>query len=174
MNEIATIPEGKALDFGPAMQVLQPKHRAFVEAYLVLDCDATKAARAVGYVDNGNGSIHVTAHRILMRPDILAAIREKTLAQIASDVPVYRKALDVIARTPHKDQVKAIGMLLNRGGLPEITEKHISVTVTLTRQEKEAEIRMMAETLGLDPKTLLGTVLDAEFEEVPEGMEGIW
>lgn len=174
MSDLEPIPAGKVLDFGPAMQVLSPKHRAFVEAYLLLNCEATAAARAVGYVDNGNNSISVQGHRLIHRPDVLAAIREKTLAQIAADVPVYRKALDVIARTPHKDQVKAIGMLLNRGGLPEITEKHISITVALTRQEKEAEIKLMAETLGLDPKLLLGTVTEAEFEDVPKDMEDIW
>lgn len=163
-------------EFGPAMTVLIPKYRAFVLAYCTsAGAVGTEAARQAGYGHQGVEALRVTASRILNKPAVLAAIREVVLQNITADVPVYVGALAQVAKNAqHKDQVKAIGMLLNRGGLPDVTEKNINVNVTMSNQQKIAEITQFAEEMGLDPKTLLGNVTDADFEEIPEGMEGVW
>lgn len=166
-----------ATEFGPAMTALSSKHVAFVLAYATCGMDATKAARAAGYVDNNTGALKVTAYRIMLRPDIRAAIREVTISRAAAGLPVYFEALEKVAGDPqHKDQVKAIGMLMDRGGMPAVVERNVNVNITLSREEKEAEIRQMAETLGMDADKLLGsvTVTDAEFDEVPNGLEDVW
>ena len=162
-------------DYGPAMTALNPMQRAFVIAYCSSpDGDATKAATEAGYSTNTK-AINVQASRLLHRADVLAAIRETTLARISSEAPVYVHALAKVAgNVQHKDQVKAIGMLLNRGGMPDVREINHNVNVTISRAEKEAEIRQMAEELGMDPEKLLGTVVEAEFEVVPDGLEDIW
>lgn len=158
------------------MSALNPQQRAFVVAYCTTaNCNATEAARQAGYSDPGTGSIRVRGHQVLHHPKVLEAIREFTLASIRADAPVLVDALKKVAGSvQHKDQVKAIGMLLNRGGLPEITEKNINVNVTITKEEKIAEIRLMAEEMGLDPEKLLGNITDAEFEEVDPDEDKVW
>lgn len=162
-------------EFGPAMKALLPMQQAFVLAYCTSsEGNATKAAKEAGYSNNTN-AISVQAYRLTHRPDVLAAIREMTVARVSAGLPVYVEALEKVAKNvQHKDQVKAIGMLLNRGGMPDVREINHNVVVTVTRAEKEAEIRQMAEELGMDPEKLLGTVTEAEYEEIPNGLEDIW
>lgn len=171
--------------FGPAMLALAPRHRAFAIAYVTLTHgDATKAAKEAGYpvnkngvplAENGVGGIGVQAHRLLNRPDVLAAIRELVVSRVAGNLPVYVNALEkVAASAQHKDQVKAIGMLLSRGGLPDITQRDLNINITVSKDQQIAEIRQMAEEMGLDPNKLLGTVTDAEFTEIPKGLEDVW
>jgi hypothetical protein len=154
-------------DFGPCMAALSPKHRAFVIALFALGTnDATAAARLI-YTDNGNGSIKVQAHRVLHRPDVQAAIDEEARRRIKSLVPLGLAELtEIMQNRQHKDQIKALSMMLNRAGLTEVHETKVTHEIVLTRAEKLAEIRALSETLGLDPQTLLGNVSDAEFEDV--------
>lgn len=154
------------------MQALSPKQRAFCLAYVTqTNASASEAARLAGYMDNGGGgSVRVTGYRLAHNPKVLAAIREVVVARVSSNLPVYINALDrVAANDMHKDQVRAIDMLLNRGGLPDITERNVNVSVTLTTAQKNAEIRRMAEELGLDADMLLGHVTDVEFDDVTGG-----
>ena len=155
-------------DFGPAMTALLPKYRAFVLAYCTTaGAVGTEAARQAGYSHQEAQALRVTASRLMHKPTVLAAIREVCMQNIASDAPVMVEALKRVAlNQQHKDQVKALGMLLNRGGLPDVTEKNINVNVTMSNQQKIAEITQFAEEMGLDPKTLLGNVTDVDFEEV--------
>jgi hypothetical protein len=57
-------------------------------------------------------------------------------------------------------------MLLNRVGMPEAAERNVNINVTLTAAQKVAEIRCLAEKLGLDAKVLLGSVSATEFEDL--------
>lgn len=158
--------------FGPAMMAVKnPKHRAFIMAYVTLtNGNAQEAMRVAGYEDKGTGALRVLGCRLLQRQDILAALREVVISRISADLPVYVSTLARVAHADgHKDQVKALGMLMSRGGLPEITQRDVNVNVTITTEQKVAEIRQMAEDLGLDPAKLLGNVTDAEFSEVVEG-----
>jgi len=172
-----TIPEGD--EWGPAMKPLAPRHRAFCVAYVTTaNGNATQAAKDAGYTDNDTGALKVTAYRLVHQPRILAGIRETVVARVASNLPVYVNALESVAlNAQHKDQTKALLALMNRGGLPDVTERNINVNVNVSSAEKVAEIRQMAEELGLDPNKLLGNVTDAtdaEFEVIPPGLEGVW
>lgn len=164
--------------YGPAMAAILPMQRAFVIAYCSSPTgDASKAAAEAGYATNTN-AIQVQASRLMHRPDVLAAIREVVVARVSAELPVYVHALATVAASvQHKDQVKAIGMLLNRGGMPDMREINHNVNITITRAEKEAEIRQMAIEMGEDPEKWLGMVTettDAEYETIPDGLEDIW
>lgn len=164
-------------DFGPAMLAISPRHRAFVMGYFEAGANATEAARLAGYEDNDNGSIKVTAYRLVHRPAIVKAIQEEARRRLAAGgLPVAVKAVIDIASNPqHKDQAKAAAMIMDRAGVHATVEKNVNVNVTLTRAEKEAEIRQMAEELGLDPAKLLGTVtIDAEYTEIPTQEDEKW
>lgn len=164
--------------FGPAMSALRTDlQRGFVIAYNNMGADdATKAARAAGYEDNGTGALKVTAYRLLHNPDIQAAIREDAKARMAGLVGAAIKALgETIGNPQHKDRVKASLAVLNRTGLHEQVDRNINVNVNITREEKLDRVRQLAEILGRDPAELLGKVVDAEFEDAAspgtEGME---
>lgn len=145
--------------------------RKFVMAYVMFtDCNATEAARAAGYKDRGSHDktgIRVQGHNLVHDPRVGLAIREYALSVAAADSPKYLRKLAHIAQNDdHKDQIKAIGMMLNRVGLPEAVQRDVNVNVTITVEQKVAEIRAFAEQLGLDPAMLLGNVSDAEFSDV--------
>src|SRR4051812_29498961 len=156
-NDLPVVEAAAGESWGPAMGALNPPQRAFVLAYVTLtNADASEAARKAGYIDHASGSIRVTGFRLAHNPKVLAAIHEVVVARVSRNLPVYVNALErVAANDTHKDQVRAIGMLLNRGGLPEVTERNVNVSMTLTKQEKIAEIRRLVDVLGLDAKKLL-------------------
>src|SRR4051794_37802776 len=115
--------------WGPAMAALNPPQRAFVLAYVTLtNADASEAAHKTGYLDNGNGSIMVTGFRLVRNPKVLAAVREVVIGRASQNFPVYVNALERVAtKETHKNQVKALGMLISRSGLPEITQRDVNV-----------------------------------------------
>jgi phage terminase small subunit len=165
-------------NFGPYMQAISPKHRAFVLAYCTNGCDGTNAARDAGYADTGghaNAGIRVLAHRLLKNPRILAAIREVTIAMTQANLPVYQQTLEKVAANPQsKDQVKALLALMDRGGMNVVSQSEHNINITVNKSQQVEEIKQMAEQLGLDPKLLLGTVTDAEYEDIPDGLEDVW
>lgn len=166
MTENLPVPAEEA-ELGPAMKALTPIHRAFVLAYCTNGCKPVEAARDVGYTDNKTGAIRVTAHRILHKPEVLAAIREWTIASMKANLPVYRDLLDKIAMNDqHKDQAKALLAAMDRAGLPAVIEKNINVTVTMTEAEKVARIKELSAQLGVPVPQIVGNVTDAEFVEV--------
>ena len=142
LRHTPAIVEAPNESWGPAMAALNPKQRAFCLAYVLqTNAEATAAARLAGYEDNGSGqSIRVQGFRLTHNAKVLAAIREVVTARGSKNLPVYVNALErVAANDQHKDQVRAIDMLLTRGGLPEITERNVNVNVTLTEAEKVSE-----------------------------------
>lgn len=169
------IPDDKH-DYGPAMAALSPRHRIFVEAYFsVGDGNQTEAARIAGYIDNKNGALPVTACRLMARPDVKAAMQEEARRRLVGMLPLAERAVrEIVVAAEPKDRLKAAAMIMNRAGVHETIEKQINVNITMTKAEKEAEIRQMAEEMGMDPEKLLGSIVDAEFEEVPQGLEDVW
>lgn len=159
---------------GPCMNALSDRERAFVIALYALACrDPVDAARAAGYTDNANGAIRVAAHRLMHRDTIQAAILEEGKRRMKGLMPVAMKHLgDIIENPQHKQQVAAIFGVLNRGGLHEVSEaKHVH-EIVMTRDQKIEEIKQFATQLGIDPRKLLGRVVDAEFEEIPLAPDG--
>lgn len=162
MNEVSLMPA----NLGPAMSALNDKQRAFVIAMFALGCrDPVEAARAAGYPDNGGTGIRVQAHRLAHNENVQAAILEESKRRVRSLLPFAVNKLEEMADTPGKNQFPAVMAVLNRGGLHEIAERNVNVTVSLTREEQDERITLLAQKLGLDPIQLLGSV-DAEFDDV--------
>lgn len=161
-TELAEITE-----YGPAMKGLRPKLRAFVLAYCTNGCNATEAAREAGYNDTGTGAIKVIAHRHLQRLDVLAAIREWTLARTRANLPVYMNLIERIADTPgHKDEFKAALALANRGGMAEVQKHEHEHVHVLTYAEKLARIKEIAAKNNAPLEFFLGETVEGEFSEV--------
>jgi hypothetical protein len=158
---LATVEMPAGMKFGPAMNALTVKHRAFVLAWFALGSrNPVDAARMV-YPDNDTGAIRVQAHRLMHRDDIQAAMQEEAKRRVKAYVPMALRNLADIADNPqHKHQLQAITTVLNRGGLHEVSESKHTVEVVLTRAEKLAEIREFARVLNIDPEALLGRVVD--------------
>lgn len=169
--------ERDGIHLGPAMTALKPQWRAFVVAYCTNGCNATAAAREVGYHDNGGDGIKVQGHRLVHDKRILAAIREWTIASVQSRLPVYRELLDEVAQNDqHVGQVKSLLALMDRGGMPAVTERNINVTVTMTSAEKIQKLKSLMEARGATEEEIrskIGSVTDAEYYEEKNGrLEG--
>src|SRR4051812_48603737 len=173
MSTELTVPE----KLGPAMAALNPRQRGFVIAFCTMaEPDATNAARAAGYVDNGKTGIRVLGHRLLHSENVRQAILEFARNMVGTEgLMVGLQAIMAVARNPQaKDHAKAALALMNRGGLHEVVERHNTHHIILTEQEKVEEIKQLAQFLGQDPSKFLGTTtIDADFHEVPPGLEGL-
>lgn len=186
--------------WGAKMRALSPKHRIFVAEYVRLGV-ATEAARRAGYAHGpasnladgrGKGAgIRVTASRLLDRQDIAEAIIEETSRRLATNLPVnlalVGRLADGSAGTElhpvrYNIQLKALELMIDRGGLgPKLQVEH-SGAVGITVRDRWERIARMAAARGEDPTHLLanlpeperlaimgaieGEVTDAEYEEV--------
>lgn len=153
--------------YGPAMAALpNDRQRAFVLACNQPTQDTGQvnyadAARRAGYGTNGApNSVHVAASRLAHDPRIQAAMLELAQAQMGAAVPMATAALIQIMSGGLKaaDRMKAAGMILNRGGLPEQSEHHVVVTKTETQQDRLERAIRLAKELGLDPAAMLGKI----------------
>lgn len=181
------------VDLGPAMRALGPMERRFVWFFVTGDeDDATDAARKAGYVDNQNGSIRVTAHRLRHRDRVQEAIKEVAAAELrAQIVPVLQATKRIIRNPKHPDHARTLQTMLSRLGHGEKNSLDVnmsgSVTVSHTDEALEQlrilqglqvprskleEIfgfsglerfeRMLAERGGGRPKLIEGEVVNAE------------
>ena len=176
--------------FGPAMSLLNERERAFVVAWNNGgQRNASMAVRAAGYSQT-NGSEHVQAHRLLHNPRIQAAIIEDQKARlIGLDADATNTVKEIMnnPQAPAPSRLKAAEMVYNRGGLGITSVTEHNINVTLTNSEKMGKLHDLASELGIDPKVLLGNIVDldasefteAEEEEEPEitnsipGLEGL-
>ena len=82
--------------------------------------------------------------------------------------------IEIVKDRKHKDQLKAIIELMNRGGLQVITQHKVIVEDNRSDDEIVARVAAFARNLGLDPAQLLAKVgveyTDAEFSEVSRPM----
>lgn len=158
---------------GPAMRALNERQRQFVFALLEQGTtNYTRAAAVAGY-GNTDESRKVIAHRLAHDPKILAAMQEEGKSRITAGVVMAASELVRIAEdsnTPTREKLRALEMIMNRGGLHAMTESRQTIVHETDEGAAVARIRDLAATLGLDPKKLLGSVgvVDAEFIEVTE------
>ena len=162
-------------DFGPAMQALTPKRRAFVRAYLDNpSANMSVLAKVAGYVDSGNGAIRVAGHRLIHNEKILAAITEETSRRFRSGAAIGYSIVEKIAlNDEHPQQLKAAVALLDRGGFQVVSQQHVTVEKhDLTGNALLERIRQLADKHGLDPQKLIGgnsqSVIEGEIVPVEE------
>jgi len=154
---------------GPAMRELTEKQQRFVVALLETGgTNEYQAARLAGYGEMG---ARTRSYELARNPRVLAAIKEEALKRMQSGALMAASELYLIAgdRT-HKDQLKAIDMLLNRGGLIVETKHTLTVQDNRTDDEIVARAAKFMKEMGMDPKAALARVgveyVEAEFVEV--------
>lgn len=171
---------------GDAMLALTPRQRAFVTVLLTSGRNNhAAAAKMAGYQGTAD-TLAVTGHRLAHDQKVLRAIREESDRRIRAHAVLATGVLIEIAgddMAQHKDRLKAVEMLLNRGGLHAITEsKQVIEHHDLTGKALIERVKQLAGEIGADPVKLLGTVgieeakptpemIDAEFTEVIETTE---
>lgn len=96
---------------------LKPNHESFVDEYLANGGQAKKAAVFAGYAEN---SAHVTASRLLRKPQIIDAIKSKTVNRARICSPMAMEVLIRLANdnaTAPRDRIAAAKEVLDRGGV---------------------------------------------------------
>lgn len=157
--------------FGPKMAALTERQRNYVIALLMAgDDNHTRAAAAAGYSQGSEIGLRVTAHRLAHDPKIIEAMKEEGDRRMnAASVMAISELCKIARNEMHKDQIKAISMILNRTGFHERTEHKVTVEHK-SEPEQIERLKQFARILGLDAKQLLGAagVVDAEFEDVTQ------
>lgn len=162
-------------DFGPAMQALTERQRAFVLAMVERPgITQTEAARIAGYSDIGEGA-KVRGHYLAHNPAVQAAIREEAGKRLhASSLLAANVLVGILADedVSPKERLKAAGMLLDRTGFAAVQK------IDVTRKDESGvavldQIRRLADKLNVPVAALLSRptapVVDAEFSEVKDG-----
>jgi len=159
--------------WGPCMRALTERQQAFV-VYLLETGSAnyTRAAAFAGYSCENYDSLRVTAHRLAHDAKVQAAMREESERRLRGAAILATSRLIEIANSPgHKDQVRALGMILDRVGLPATSEQTINVKhETVSDQEMVSKIVALCQEMKLDPRQMLGKVdglvIDAEYQVI--------
>ena len=173
----AVVMRGEA-NFGPAMSALTEKQRLFVLYLLESGSDNhTRAAAFAGYASESENSLRVTAHRLAHDAKVQAAMHEEAQRRMRASAIMASSRLIEIANNPmHKDQLRAIGMLLNRVGLHEASEHKVTVEHTMSDSEMRARIVTLCNEMGIDPAKMLGhdapKAIEADYVEVTDPVEG--
>lgn len=165
--------------WGPAMRALKTDgQRRFVMALLEIGSNNhTRAALIAGYEGNTD-TLKVTAYRLFHDPGVQQAMHEVAHSRLnAGKIMAVSTLLNIAENAKEdKDKLKAIGMVLNRTGLHEKTEHHVTTQdVSKTDAALVQRAKDLAKGLGLDDATLqkmLGgagvpkDAIDGEFTEV--------
>ena len=171
-NELAEID-----DYGPAMLALSPMMRRYVVMWCEHPNFGPKAlAKAAGYQGDDN-CLAVTGHRVSHDKKVLAAMDEEASKRLRYGGAIGVAAVVKIAlNEAHKDHLKAALALMDRTGRHAMSEHKVIVDDKRpeTKAELIAAIKRVADEAGLDDGAVqkligvdAGTVVDAEFEEIP-------
>ncbi len=143
---------------GKAMAMLTDKQRLFVQAMVRQGVSPKAAATAAAEA----GLQPTYGYELMRHEGILAALREEATKRLVGAALV---GVNVML----KDQYKAAKDLAAINGFT--AEQRIMVThVTEDTKGQMAQIREMADQLGLDPKQLIAAagIIEGEFTEVKE------
>jgi hypothetical protein len=169
MTKPAPIEDPSEDDLGPAMLALSAMQRKFVVAMVEQGGSAYRCALAAGYSD-GPG-IRQNAWALSHNTRVQEAIREFGLKMMGvGALTALKFCLETVDNPAVEPQhrLKAATILMDRGGMPAISEQKISVVhKDETSQELIKQITAMSKTLGVDPKKLIGgQAVEAEYEEI--------
>jgi hypothetical protein len=163
------IPVDRKYD-GRAMRALSDAHRLFVLWMVRQGCNpkaCRNAAKAAGFSPNWG-------YELMRDEGIQAALREEATKKLTGAALLGVEVMCEIARdVTHKDRYKAAKDLAAINGFT--AEQRIVVEhVTPDMKGQLAQIRSMAQQLGLDPALLIAKAgiseaEDGEFEEVDDG-----
>lgn len=159
--------------FGPAMQKLTEQQQNFVVAYWQTT-NATEAARIAGYSVSNNDTTKAQAWRLTHDPRIKEAIREFGGNVLSAEgvKKAVTRLLGLMDSDNEKIALDATKTFLDRIGIVATTQHNVNVEVTLTQQEKLSKLAEYAATVGVDPKQVLGNVIDVDYQELDDEDEG--
>jgi phage terminase small subunit len=184
------IDENAKAEFGPCMQALTPKRRAFVLAYLSNGGEQRAAAKAAGY-SNGTrdygperaanglkpdyGVCDVVGSQLMRDEKVLSAIEECARLQFRGLIaPAIEAAKAMLRAKSHPKHADTVLSILSRLGYGERSEQAVAVTHTDRRGEVVIErIRELAAKHGLDADQLLGGGPVRQMIEAKAEIEGV-
>lgn len=174
LTRIQEIDANDEAALGPHMRVLTPKMRKFVWAVLEAgNSNFADAAAVAGYTCKNRNSLRVTGYRLAHDGRIRDAIVEEGRRRIHSGVILAASTLMEIMgdeTVKASDRLKAVGMVLNRAGIPETTEHKVIVEHTGSDREELKRIVMDLKDRGLDPAEYLSkfgiTLSEVEYKVI--------
>lgn len=160
--------------YGPAMQALTDKQRAFVHAYLEYPSAAASALAArAGYSESSENYLRWIGHRNMHNEGVIAAINEEASKRLRSAGLIAVSAVTKIAlNEQHKDHLKAALAIMDRTGHHALSEHKVTVDDKRPQSKKElvAAVIQVAREAGLDDAAIKkltgGEIVDADFVEV--------
>jgi hypothetical protein len=165
---------------GPAMKRLNDRQRRFVCAMSVYGGDVTRAYVFAGYDIKTPGALKACASRLHNNAQIIDALQEEARRRLDYSHLVTVSGLVELAlpsNTDKSSRLKALLALADRTGMHAKSEQLVVHEDRRTTKELLDAIAQIAVRNGLDPAQLLGhkrpDVIDAEYEEVPAGTDGI-
>lgn len=168
------IPKAPADDSvpGPAMAALNERQRAFVEGILN-GMSQTDAYIAAGYSSNTRDSARMMASKLAHTKSIQDAILEGGHAFAGARIKQWLKLVEGIAEDPNQSGVarlKALDMLLSRGGSIQKSETVIKHEREMNPEEWKQRVLTASKALGIDPTPLLAKYdyVDASFDVVAD------
>jgi len=146
--------------------VLTPKQRAFVMALFELpDPTLADCVRAAGYAGTGQ-TIHSMGQKLMHHQGVQAAMQAEMYRRAETAGPKALRFMHEMAFSRgHRDQYKALRTVLNFAGMREVSEAKAEVIVK-TDQEQLAELRAIAQRLGVPENHFVGQLTEAEWQEI--------
>ena len=135
MSEITELSGPLAgIELGPAAQACSERERRFAFLIAINACEsATAAAARAGYGKTSRKGLTVTAHELLHRERVAAAVSEFTRNAFRGLEPVcVAKIRRIVENEKHRDHAKVCLSLLSRFGYGEQTRTELNVTGTVT------------------------------------------
>ena len=166
MRKIRTALHPDLRDMGPAMCALNDRQRLFVISLLDCGGNQTRAAIEAGYSPNP-ATVRTAGYALAHNTKIQAAILECARARLTTGTVLATSFVtDVIANegAQVKDRLKAAQMLMDRGGLPAMTEHKSTVEHVMDKDQMVQRITALAEKMGMDPARLLGNTAPKQIE----------
>ena len=160
-------------DYGPMMQALTVRQRAFVLSYLNEPMKPSRHHLLRAGFSDGCGTAY--ASKMMHDDRVLAAIHEQSQRQLSAIQLTAVAAVAALALNPgHKDHLKACLAIMDRTGHHAKSEHAVTIDDRRpqTRQELVQAVIQVAKEAGLDndaiKKLTGGDVVDADFTEVED------
>lgn len=167
---------------GPKMRALNGKQRRFVCALAVFGNDRERAYKFAGYGSTTPGALQASSSRLYNSEAVKEAIDEyyRDSFFVVGRAVAIRTLIEAASETnlSMKERIKASKEILDRvPGYSAKSEHNVTVKHEASTEELIAIIQEHAPRLGLDAAKLLedkGVVIDAEYDEIPAGLEDIF
>lgn len=142
---------------GPAMAALTASQRQFVEAFA--DARSYKLAGAAAGMTGMQA--WEFAQSAAGQAAILEVVRKGMRVATAAATQLLVDTIDD-KKVSMQHRLKAALAVLDRGGVPAVTEQKIEVTRPMSREDKLRLLVDYARQTGQDPRALIGNLADAD------------